>query len=220
LTTNPEYVNIGPDVVNKFVLYGDIMRLLISFFIFLLLLSCSDGKSNTNDEDHFVNDEAEIDETENDSDADDVEDADTCEHGAVKNCVDFESFERCVNGSWTTIILKHKGLEWSCVKDWCSENSGFTFPTIQELRTLIQNCPEVEYPKPEGLDSWCEIEKLCVGCDYDKSGKYSVFLDTGWLRSSSGTDIDTQNPAMCLNFSNAGIDICYLTEKRDARCVR
>ncbi|HNW15357.1 MAG TPA: hypothetical protein PLD55_11550 [bacterium] len=207
------------------------MRLIIIFFIFLLLLSCSDGKSNTNDEDQFVNDDVsadelsqvddeKIDETENDSDADDVEDAATCEHGAVRNCVDFESFERCVTGSWTTIILKHKGLEWSCVKSYCKESSGERMPNIQELRTLIQNCPEVEYPKPEGLDSWCEIEKLCVGCDYDKSGKYSVFLDTGWLRSSSVTEIDNQNPVICLNFSNAGMDICYLTEKRDARCVR
>lgn len=188
------------------------MRLVISFFVFLLFLSCSDGKSNTNDEDHFVNDGAEIDETVNDSDFDNVA---TCEHGAVRNCVDFESFERCVNGLWTTNSLKHKGLEWSCVTDWCSE-----FPTIQELRTLIQNCPEVEYPKPEGLDSWCEIENLCVGCGYDNSGKYSVFGDTGWLRSSSVTEIDNQNPVICLNFSNAGMDICYLTEKRDARCVR
>ncbi len=48
------------------------MRLIISFFVFLLLLSCSDGKSKVSDEDHFVNDEAEIDESVNDSDADDL----------------------------------------------------------------------------------------------------------------------------------------------------
>ncbi len=203
------------------------MRVFISFFVFLLLLSCSDGKSNTNDEDQFVNDDAEIDETENDSDADDAEDADTCEHGAVKNCVDFESFERCVDGSWTTISLKHKGLEWSCVKSYCKESSGERMPNIQELRALIQNCPQTEYPKPSGQNIWCELEDpdhldsgiSCDGCPVDSSGKYSVFGGTDLLRSSS--ELQYYDIIWYVNFYTASIDRHYRTENySDTRCVR
>ncbi|HSW60204.1 MAG TPA: hypothetical protein VLJ60_05360, partial [bacterium] len=48
------------------------MRLVISFFVFLLFLSCSDGKSKIPDEDDMTNDDAEIDEEMNDSNTDDI----------------------------------------------------------------------------------------------------------------------------------------------------
>lgn len=64
-------------LINLF-FYG-VMRLVISFFVFLLLLSCSDGKSNTNDEDHFVND---------DVSADELSQADNEESDAVVNDAD------------------------------------------------------------------------------------------------------------------------------------
>jgi hypothetical protein len=209
------------------------MRVFISFFIFLLFLGCSDGKSKVGDEDHFVNDDAETDdisqadneelnETLNDSD-----NAATCEHGDVRNCVDFESFERCVDGSWTTISLKHKGLEWSCVRSDCEESSGERIPNIQELRMLIQNCPQTEYPKPSGQDIWCELEDpdhldsgiLCDGCPADSSGKYSVFGGTDLLRSSS--ELQYYDIIWYVNFYTASIDRHYRTENySDTRCVR
>ena len=178
--------------------------------IMFMVASCSDGDSNENDSQNIpdentvvvdadeISDEVVADEI---SDEADVDDADieaideTCTERDIKNCVDFESFERCVEGSWKTISLKHEGLEWSCITSGCSGSNSL--PTIQELRTLVQNCPEVEYPEPEGLDYWCEIDFLCTGCGYDDNVEYSVFLDTGFLRSSTGASPE-DNPFMCL----------------------
>jgi hypothetical protein len=152
----------------------------------------------------------------------DCVDSDECKNREVRNCVDFESFERCVDGSWKTISLKHKGLEWSCETSGCALWSSY--PTIQELRTLVQNCPEVEYPKPDGVDYWCEKEVACVGCGPDKSVEYSVFLDTEKLMSSTVAEMLLSfphgNALICLNFSNAGMDVCYETENYNTRCVR
>lgn len=186
-----------------------ITMLFLSVFIFV---SCDGGTTEN---------------AENTEDTEDIEDTDTCEHGDVRNCVDFESFERCVNGSWTTISLKHKGLEWSCVRSDCKESSGERLPNIQELRMLIQNCPQTEYPKPSGQDIWCELEDpdhldsgvLCDGCPVDNIGKYSVFGDTDMLRSSS--ELKGYDILWYANFFKASIDKHYKTENYfDTRCVR
>ncbi len=102
----------------------------------------------------------------------------------------------------------HKGLCWSNkAPDTMSWNDAWVYceslggrlPKIQELRMLIQNCPETEYPKPDEQYPWCKIEdpgnltsgyssyNMCRGCSFDDSGKYSVFRDIGrfWSHTSS-----------------------------------
>jgi hypothetical protein len=154
------------------------------------------------------------------------------DEGKVRSCVDFESFERCVEGSWKTISLKHKGLEWSCrfpntinwqdAMDYCEDN-GWRLPTISELRTLIQNCPATETGGECGVTDSCLSgdcwNDSCSGCGYDSSGKYSVFGDTGWFWSSSSY-VDYTDFAWYVNFNVGGVFHSYKTDNDGARCVR
>lgn len=54
--------------------------------------------------------------------------------------------------------VSENDMIWSDAVTYC-ENMGGRLPTISELRTLIQNCPETEYPKPEEEteSSWCPV---------------------------------------------------------------
>ncbi len=80
-------------------------------------------------------------------------------------------------------------MTWDEATTYC-ENLGGRLPTISELRTLIQNCPGTETGGECGItddclpaaDCWNDA---CEGCEYDESGKYSVFGDTCRLWSSS-----------------------------------
>jgi len=102
-------------------------------------------------------------------------------------------------------------MEWQDAMDYC-EGMGGKLPNIQELRTLIQNCPQTEYPQPDGQDSWCEIEdpdKLASGdwtddCHPGCSGDLSVFEDTGWFWSSSVQSDDTSY-AWRVDFGNGNV---------------
>ncbi len=106
----------------------------------------------------------------------------------------------------------HAGLEWTDMQapqNWDDAlrycvSLGGRLPNIQELRTLIVECPETEYPLPAGQDwwEWCAIEDPdaldtgsftsdCNGCSADASGKYSVFGYTGGFWSSSPSASDT-----------------------------
>lgn len=93
----------------------------------------------------------------------------------------------------------HDGLNWSDASsdsmDWDNaitycENLGGRLPTISELRTLIQNCPTTETGGKCGITDSCLSSTDCWNdscdrCEYDESGKYSVFGDTYWFWSSS-----------------------------------
>jgi len=111
------------------------------------------------------------------------------------NATSFRIDNQCVAGTL------HKGLYWSPrstgAMTWSSaitycEGLGGRLSNIQELRMLIKECPQNEYPKPAGQDPWCAIEDpgnlggdACSGCTSDGSGKYSVFGDIGRFWSSS-----------------------------------
>ena len=59
----------------------------------------------------------------------------------------------------------HAGKDWSQAslyymeredgETYCKDIGG-RLPSISELRTLIRNCPQTEYPKPENQDPWCD----------------------------------------------------------------
>jgi len=117
-------------------------------------------------------------------------------------------------------------MTWSDATTYC-EGLGGRLPKIQELRTLIQNCPETEYPQPDGQTDWCEIEdpdKLTEGdwstdCYSYCSGDLNVFGDTEWFWSSS-VYVDNTDNAWYVYFSNGRVLNTSKTSGRYAMCVR
>lgn len=127
---------------------------------------------------------------------------------------------------------EHDGLDWSDASSsymtwdeavtYC-ENLGGRLPTISELRTLIQNCPGTE------TGSECEVNDnylssdcwtdSCGGCEYDESGKYSVFGDTNWFWSSSELS-DYANGAWYVNFGSGAVHHSHKHDDILVRCVR
>jgi len=107
----------------------------------------------------------------------------------------------------------HKGLCWSEASsssmDWDNaitycENLGGRLPTISELRTLIQNCPATETGGECGVTDSCLSDgdcwdDVCNGCVKDESGKYSVFGDNYYFRSSSDLS-DNTDYTWCVGF--------------------
>ncbi len=104
---------------------------------------------------------------------------------------------------WSSVARAH--LTRKSALRYCEDldEAGFQdwrLPSISELRTLIQNCPYMEYPKPAGLkdNEWCGVTDSCLmpdescdaacrSCPYDREtpGKYSKFGDTEIFWTSS-----------------------------------
>jgi hypothetical protein len=161
----------------------------------------------------------------------DCDDPDECKYREERNCVDFDSFQRCIEGSWETISLKHEGLEWSCrspamkwqkAMDYC-ENMAGRLPTISELRTLIQNCPATETGGSCGVTDSCLSygdcwNGSCSGCVWDP-GKYSVFWD-GYIRLWSSSHVDSANFAWLVFFYYGDVVRSTKTSNDNARCVK
>ena len=135
----------------------------------------------------------------------------------------------------------HKGFRWSDVSgdslDWedakyyCEELGG-RLPTISELRTLIWNSPQTEYPKPEGQNDWCEIYEpdhlsgsdyliYCEGQSFviEDFYRYSAFGDVIPLWSSSSVS-DSGGSAWGVNFMHGRIGTDLFISSNYFRCVR
>lgn len=150
----------------------------------------------------------------------------TCDEGHV--C----EFDICVElcPESNMFCREHKDLYWSDRKglvdwdeanDYC-ENLGGRLPTISELRTLIQNCSATETGgeckvTDECLSSDCWNDP-CLGCEYDNSGKYSVFGDTKLLWSSS-VQSDSTTYAGFVDFDSGYVSYYKRYRRWSARCV-
>jgi len=105
-------------------------------------------------------------------------------------------------------------ITWNDALSYCNGLGG-RLPNIRELRMLLQNCPETEYPQMDGLTDWCQVTDTCIdsscrndacsGCPVDYSGKYNVFGETGTFCSSTNY-IDGANHIWTASFiySNIG----------------
>ena len=109
-------------------------------------------------------------------------------------------------------------MSWETAVDYCDElyKSGFSdwhVPDIDELRTLVKNCPESETggecPISEADDVLSQLYVTqCMGCGY---GGFSKLGDTDILWSSSYVDEDFDY-AWYISFSSAEISVAYKYE--------
>jgi len=109
-------------------------------------------------------------------------------------------------------------MSWETAVDYCDElyRSGFSdwrVPDIDELRTLVKNCPESEtggecpISEAGGVLSQLYVTE-CMGCGY---GGFSKLGDTDILWSSSYVDED-DDYAWYISFSSAEISVAYKYE--------
>lgn len=119
-------------------------------------------------------------------------------------------------------------MTWNKAKEYCKDLGG-RLPTISELRTLIQNCPETETGGKCGLTDEC-LSYECFGdcgpwgcydceCRGEGGGIYSVLGDTGHYWSSS-FDPDDPDFAYVVNFYRGGIDWYSVNALFYVRCVK
>ena len=100
--------------------------------------------------------------------------------------------------------------------------SDWYLPTINELRTLIRNCPATE---PGTSSCYLEYENgwfdcHCSGCSEDNSGKYSKLGDAYWYWSSTSQS-DLGEYVLCgVYFSTGEIGTNGAYNGGNVRCVR
>ena len=123
--------------------------------------------------------------------------------------------------------IEHGNLQWSqkvkfkadydsAIKICQSLNKngeeGWHLPTIEELRTLIINCPQNE------SGGQCVVDKDdCDGCGYKK--EHSVFSDREFFWSSTPHKYVESN-AWSVNFDNGGITFIGRSGEHNFRCVK
>ena len=169
------------------------------------------------------NDDSTVPDTDSgDSQPDDDADADTSEP-AFPECSP-TSTKPCISGKliWSE-TKKTKRTQGGCNTS-CNElneggySSGWRLPTINELRTLVQNCDKT-VSLPDGL---CKVSDTCnttdckeKNCKCSSGTDYSKLGDTDSLWSSTMNN----NGAWYINFNNAEIDSTLTSERKSARCV-
>ena len=120
-------------------------------------------------------------------------------------------------------------MNWNDAVSYCrnlSEDgySDWHLPSLDELRTLIQNCPGTETGGECGLSNNCLEERCgsnsCFGCSEDSSGKYNKFGDVERFWSSTVPPDWPEDPCD-VNFYTASV-LCKLKKHNEGsvRCVR
>ncbi|MBR4532419.1 DUF1566 domain-containing protein [bacterium] len=138
------------------------------------------------------------------------------------------------NLMWST--RNNAMMDWDSAIDYCSNlnEEGYNdwhLPTIDELRTLIQNCPNTETGGSckvtnNCLSSSCRNDDYCNGCGIHNDGSLSKFGNSDfpsyndpWFWSSS-VKSDNTNSAWIILFSHANISSSNKTGTKYVRCVR
>ena len=148
----------------------------------------------------------------------------SCSHGCSNGQCEKDNFPHYHAGFWWSDKASYR-MNWWNAREYC-ENLGGRLPTIGELRTLIQNCPDTETGGACGVtDSclyWndCWHRDFCNGCPSDyNSGIYSVFGDTWWLYS--GSVVASQS--WLVDFRSSGFSKSYTSfdnVQGGVRCLR
>ena len=160
----------------------------------------------------------------------------TCEEGCEPSTGKCSDVCHNVDGRmWSPIAvetLDDAEMNWENALNYCENLTACGYddwhlPTISELRTLIQNCPDIETGGACKISDNCterdcyEAGVFCYpnSCNYDSSGKYSKIGDIKYFWSSSAVS-DSNNHAWEINFASAIISQHSKNETDYVRCVR
>ena len=136
--------------------------------------------------------------------------------------------EQVDNREWSE--LSEKKMNFNEAKNYCRKlrdggNSDWRLPTIDELRTLIQNCPGSEtagackVSEDDGcLSNMCISERYCE-CAPKTSGEHSRLGDTTIIWTSS-LKTQTNNRAFTVDFLRGGIGSNNTESRYNVRCTR
>jgi len=121
-------------------------------------------------------------------------------------------------------------MEWADAVSYCNNltacgYSDWHLPTINELRTLIQNCSGTVTGGSCGVTdsclsfSSCWSKESCYSCSYDESGGYSKLGDTSWFWSSS---VQSEVPSYrwLVLFDDGSVGNLNVESNLYVRCVR
>jgi len=122
-------------------------------------------------------------------------------------------------------------MNWKDAVSYCNNlkelgSTGWRLPDIDELRTLIQNCPKTENggeckvsAKTGCLSADCLKPTVACSCEGNNGSNYNKLLLEDWLWSSS-TVSDGINSAWRIDFSNADVGKSYKVSENYVRCVK
>ena len=134
------------------------------------------------------------------------------------------------NNMWSP---KQFSMKWQDAKDYCDNltacgYSDWHMPTINELRTLIQNCPETQTGGECGITDSCLSydecgHNACDGCTSDSGGKSKLGDKSSFW--SSSVQSENSNNAWCVDFTDGAVvklntSSGVLGSKLSVRCVR
>ena len=102
--------------------------------------------------------------------------------------------------------------------------SDWHLPTVDDLKTLVQHCPNLE---PDGAcrlseDGGCLLARKCLNknkCKCSSSGKHSKLNDAVAIWSASLNSSDSQE-AYFFDFGSGKIEVQYIGAKAFVRCTR
>lgn len=151
-----------------------------------------------------------------------------------QNSVEIQSFKvmdnepvEVENTLWSPV--SEKRLTFKEADVYCSslKSGGYSdwhLPAVDDLRTLVQRCPNLE---PDGAcrlseEGGCLLARKCLNkntCKCSSSGKYSKLNDAVTLWSASVNSSDSKE-AYFIDFGSGKIGVQYIGAKAFVRCTR
>ena len=208
------------------------------------ILEVEDNEPEPTDDDE-ISDEDEIDDSDNGdpimydsdngdpiwhpNDEDEIDDSDIISDPTLPECSS-TSGTPCTD-SESTLTWSAKSadqMNWENAGSYCENltEGGYTdwrLPTIDELRTLIQECAATEPGGSCGVTESCLSSSCrddsCNSCSNDSTGGHSKFGETSSLWSSS-TLSDYTDTAWFVNFKNGIVYNNLKSSNYYVRCVR
>ena len=216
--------------------------------LFILMSGCSHSKKESEtgeiadndavDADIYDSDGSDSEPDDEDSDADQIDSASDADDDKSDN--DSKPAEDACITIDDNIWSPPAPAQMDCQNaiGYCSslDKCGFNdwrLPTVTELRTLIQNCPDTEIGGSCRLTDSCLHDRECwqgEDCYSDScssGGNYSKLGDKGWFWSSSGYHTPSGLPyddwttnSYGVNFSKATLIKNFCDLKSSVRCIR
>ena len=157
-----------------------------------------------------------------------------CTYGCIESTGKCQTCNTLQIGNKTWSPKSPMYMDWEAAKTYCSElrecgYSNWHLPTIDELRTLVKNCPETITGGTCKVTSGCLSKKCWEDCscldldnldDLKDHSKISGDYDLYW---SSSTVSDDTGRAWAINFSSQDAAVQHLSKTVDSarvRCVR